>query len=90
MTDFNTRVARIRYNLEFSGYEAVVFIRDNGNEYGYPSFVSAPLDAEYAHVMEQLSEAAKRQHLSANPGLRSYQRRVTNAPYAPEQPPLAA
>ena len=90
MSNGKTRIARIRYNLEFSGYEAVVFIRDNGTEYGYPSFVPAPLDAEYTHVMAQLSEAAKSQHVSANPGMRSYQRRVTPASFAQEFPQLAA
>ena len=49
-----SRIARIRYNLEFSGYEAIVFIQDAGETFSYPSFVAAPLDAEYALVMEQL------------------------------------
>ena len=91
MTHGKSRIARIRYNLEFSGYEAIVFIQDAGESFSYPSFVAAPLDAEYARVMEQLSDKALRKHRSAKPGLRSYQRRLTSAtPQAPKHPPLAA
>ncbi|MBU2983095.1 hypothetical protein KO498_14885 [Lentibacter algarum] len=90
MTNKQTRIARIRYNLEFAGYEAVVFISENGTDYTYPSFVTAPLDAEYALVMRSLTEAAYRKHRSDNPGLRSYLRRLTNTPFAPTHPPLAA
>jgi hypothetical protein len=85
-----TRIARIRYNLEFSGYEAIVFIQDAGDTFSYPSFVAAPLDAEYALVMKQLSDKALRKHRSKNPGLRSQLRRLTSIPQAPEHPPLAA
>ena len=85
-----SRIARIRYNLEFSGYEAIVFIQDAGETFSYPSFVAAPLDAEYALVMEQLSSKALRKHRSTNPGLRSHLKQITATPQAPELPPLAA
>jgi len=85
-----SRIARIRYNLEFSGYEAIAFIQDAGETFSYPSLVAAPLDAEYALVMEQLSSKALRKHRSTNPGLRSHLKRLTATPQAPELPPLAA
>ena len=90
MSHGKTRIERIRYNLEFSGYEAMVFITDAGDTFSYPSFVAAPLDAEYALVMRQLSNKALSKHRSAKPGLRSQMRRLTEIPKAPEHPPLAA
>lgn len=90
MTQTVTQIARIRYNLEFSGYEAIVFIEDAGEGFCYPSFVSAPLDADYAFVMRQLEAKALESHASANPGLRSRLRRPATSPQARELPPLAA
>ena len=90
MTQAKTQVARIRYNLEFSGYEAVVFVEEAGEWFSYPSFVSAPLDADYAFVMSQLDAKARESHASANPGLRSRLRRPAPSPQARELPTLAA
>ncbi|WP_439111298.1 hypothetical protein [Lentibacter sp.] len=91
MSYTTTRIARIRYNLEFSGYEAIVFIQDAQDTFSYPSFIAAPLDADYALVMQQLADKAQRQHRSANPGLRSQMHRNTaRRAQAPEHPPLAA
>lgn len=91
MSYTTTRIARIRYNLEFSGYEAIVFIRDAQDTFSYPSFIAAPLDADYALVMRQLSDKAQSKHRSARPGLRSRMHRTkAHNAQAPEQPPLAA
>lgn len=90
MTQAITQIARVRYNLEFSGYEAMVFVQDAEATFSYPSFVIAPLDADYAFVMRQLQAKALECHASARPGLRSRLRRPTPTPQAQELPPLAA
>ncbi|RFP90324.1 hypothetical protein DZK27_04255 [Rhodobacteraceae bacterium 63075] len=90
MTKAVIQIARIRYNLEFSGYEAIVFIEDAGEPFSYPCFVSAPLDADYKFIMRQLEAKTLESHASANPGLRSRLRRPAPSPRAPVFPPLAA
>lgn len=90
MKQATTQVARIRYNLEFGGYEAIVFVNDAGERFSYPSFVPAPLDAEYAHVMGRLEKKALERHHSNHPGLRSHMRSAIQTPQQPTPPRLAA
>lgn len=82
MKQVNTQVARIRYNLEFSGYEAMVFIEDNGTRFSYPSFVTAPLDADYGFIMQALATKARKAHRSAAPTLRGHTRIAQALPLA--------
>ena len=90
MSHGKSRVARIRYNLEFSGYEAIVFIEEAAESFSYPSFVPAPLHAEYGWVMAQLASQARRKHRSANPRQRAPLKPLTATAQTTEQPPLAA
>ena len=85
------RIADIRYNPERAGFEALVTVHAGGRSYRYPSFVAAPMHAEYARVTRGLTERAMAAHKSGAPGLRAYLRPLVKPTYAPEDfPPLAA
>ena len=90
MTRPNTQIARVRYNPEFAGYEAIVFVREDCGLFSYPSFVPAPLDADLKHVMRKLTHKALRKHRSQAPGLRSHRCHSTPLSLAVARPSLAA
>ena len=60
----------IRYNPERGAFEAQVRIRQGDDWFSYPAQVSAPLHADYAHVMRGLVEDAEAAHRGKGAGLR--------------------
>lgn len=92
MTAEKLRISDIRYNPERAGFEARVTVEKNGHAWHYPSFVAAPLNAEFALISRGLTEAALRAHRSAAPGLRMHLRPLVKPVPIPfdDHPPLAA
>lgn len=94
MTADKLRISEVRYNPEREGFEALVTIHDGHRSFRYPSFVAAPLHAEYTLVTRGLSECALAAHRSGRHGLRAFLRPLVQplAPHSekPELPPLAA
>ncbi|MDQ2093904.1 hypothetical protein [Rhodalgimonas zhirmunskyi] len=75
------RINDIRYNPEREGFEALVTVHDAGLAWRYPSFVPAPMHAEFKILASGLTARAIAAHRSNEPGMRMHLRPlVTTAP----------
>ncbi|WP_299845610.1 hypothetical protein [uncultured Roseovarius sp.] len=64
------QLSDIRYNPEYSAFEAIVKIHDRGESYEYPTHIVAPLQAEFSLIARGLVEKAHRAHQNETPTLR--------------------
>lgn len=62
----------IRYNPELQGFEAAVRIFDGGHIFRYPTFITAPLNADTALVARGLVQKATTKHSGKSHMLRSF------------------
>jgi len=60
---------QVRYNPEFSAFETLIRIHDQGRTYTYPTSVKATVYAEFGDIARRLSESAARAHADKYPGL---------------------
>ena len=91
MTVEKLRISDIRYNPEREGFEALVTVHEGTHSVRYPSFVAAPIHAEYDLVARGLTERALAAHKSGRPALRNYLRPLVQPVFAhTDMPPLAA
>lgn len=78
------RIADIRYNPEREGFEALVTLHDGGLAWRYPSFVPAPMHAEFKLLARGLTARAVARHRSKEPGMRMHLRPLVKAAPAPQ------
>ena len=78
------KIADIRYNPEREGFEAIVTVHDGGLAWRYPSFVPAPMHAEFGLLARGLTSRAVAAHRSQEPGMRMHLRPLVNTAPAPQ------
>lgn len=60
----------IRYNPEFSAFEANVLVEEQGKRFFYPVSVKAPLNAEFSVIARGLAQKAAQAHRTPSGNLR--------------------
>jgi hypothetical protein len=66
------QLSNIVYNPERAGFEALVSVHDRGLTFRYPSFLPAPLHADFRLIADGLGKRALAVHRSKKPGLRAW------------------
>ncbi|WP_322867826.1 hypothetical protein U5922_017395 [Aquicoccus sp. G2-2] len=94
MTDQATaeklQLSNIHYNPERAGFEALVTVHHRGLTFRYPSYIPAPLHADFKLIAHGLSKRALAAHRSNKPGLRAWLRPLVAPMTGTPAMPLAA